>query len=134
MEQSDHHNLNLNYITITSLLYLPQSSLDDSTGSGGADSNATTPSPSYSSSSASTWANWPDPPGMPAFPTARQDNTGSSGSGVGGQVAERPHTISSAYEKSHHSRPSLSAQMFEPPGYKGIYCVSIVHISDGRTF
>ncbi|KAL4234255.1 Metastasis suppressor protein 1 [Mactra antiquata] len=66
------------------------------------DSTPSTPSESYPNtpSATSTWTNWPNPP-----------NTQSGKTELG-----RPHTISSAYEKSHHSRPALSSQLFEPPG------------------
>lgn len=59
------------------------------------DSNGSTPSPSFAiapSANQSAWSNWPGPP----FP------------------GDRPHTISSAYERNHN-RPSLTAQTFEPP-------------------
>lgn len=64
------------------------------------ESTPSTPSESYPNtpSATSTWTNWPNPP-----------NTGSKAD------QGRPHTISSAYEKSHHSRPALSSQLFEPP-------------------
>ncbi|XP_064640276.1 protein MTSS 2-like isoform X8 [Lineus longissimus] len=69
-----------------------------------ASSEASTPSsepcPGGPASSASTWTNWPEPPNQKA--------TSNHG------PVERPHTISSAYEKNH-SRPSLSSQTFEPP-------------------
>lgn len=66
------------------------------------DSTPSTPSESYPNtpSATSTWTNWPNQP------------TNQSGKSEPG----RPHTISSAYEKSHHSRPALSSQLFEPPG------------------
>ena len=62
------------------------------------ESTPSTPSESYPNtpSATSTWKNWPNPPGG-----------GKTESG-------RPHTISSAYEKSHN-RPALSSQTFEPP-------------------
>ncbi|XP_060566052.1 protein MTSS 2-like isoform X2 [Ruditapes philippinarum] len=63
------------------------------------ESTPSTPSESYPNtpSATSTWTNWPNPPN------------------IGGKSEPgRPHTISSAYEKSH-SRPALSAQLFEPP-------------------
>ena len=51
------------------------------------------------SATASTWTNWPDPP---QHPKQEPVNT------------ERPHTISSAYEKNHN-RPALTAATFDPP-------------------
>lgn len=62
------------------------------------DLTPSTPSESYPNtpSATSTWTNWPNPP-----------NGGKNESG-------RPHTISSAYEKSH-SRPALSQDLFQPP-------------------
>ena len=65
------------------------------------DSTPSTPSGSYPNtpSASSTWTNWPNPPNI-------GNNKTESG---------RPHTISSAYEKSHHSRPPLTSQLFEPP-------------------
>ena len=65
------------------------------------DSTPSTPSENYPNtpSATSTWTNWPNPP-----------NAG------GGRTENgRPHTISSAYEKSYHTRPALSSQLFEPP-------------------
>ncbi|XP_045194003.2 protein MTSS 2-like isoform X2 [Mercenaria mercenaria] len=63
------------------------------------DSTPSTPSENYPNtpSATSTWTNWPNPP-------------------IAGGKSEpgRPHTISSAYEKTH-SRPALSSQLFEPP-------------------
>lgn len=71
------------------------------------DSNSSTPSPSHYSgppqTSASTWSNWPDPPNQPARP----------GSASLTLPFDRPHTISTAYER--HARPALTAQTFEPP-------------------
>lgn len=61
-----------------------------------ADSSSSTPSDNTPSAS-STWTNWPNPPA-----TSRADTN------------NRPHTISSAYEKNHN-RPALNAQLFEPP-------------------
>ena len=65
------------------------------------ESTPSTPSGSYPNtpSASSTWTNWPNPPNI-------GNNKIESG---------RPHTISSAYEKSHHSRPPLTSQLFEPP-------------------
>lgn len=64
------------------------------------DSTPSTPSENYPNtpSATSTWTNWPNPPNA----GAKTENS-------------RPHTISSAYEKSYHSRPALSSQLFEPP-------------------
>ncbi|KAK2147838.1 hypothetical protein LSH36_532g06001 [Paralvinella palmiformis] len=100
----------------------------------GTDSGGTTPSPSYPvppSSAISTWANWPDPPYV-----LKQELHG-----------DRPHTISTAYERSH-SRPPLSTDMFEPPeGHKvgrghqtapptpnpyAVPCISLQGRTDGR--
>lgn len=87
-----------------------QSSLQDSSGSSGTgtDSGGTTPSPSYalppSSTSASTWANWPDPP---CYSGGKQPPDANG-------IASRPHTISTAYEKSSN-RPMLTSETFEPP-------------------
>ena len=92
---------------ISIFLFHFQSSLQESGSGTGTDSGGTTPSPSYpNSTSASTWTNWPDPPGQTLqnqkHPVANY---------------ERPHTISSAYER--HARPALTAQTFEPPeGHK----------------
>ncbi|XP_064599355.1 protein MTSS 1-like isoform X2 [Liolophura sinensis] len=62
------------------------------------DSTPSTPSEQANTPSASsTWNNWPEQPKM-----------GSS------QDSSRPHTISTAYERSH-ARPALSATLFEPP-------------------
>ncbi|XP_063441011.1 protein MTSS 1-like isoform X6 [Mytilus trossulus] len=61
-----------------------------------ADSSSSTPSDNTPSAS-STWTNWPNQP----ITTKPDTNI-------------RPHTISSAYEKNH-TRPALSAQLFEPP-------------------
>ncbi|XP_078337593.1 uncharacterized protein LOC111134024 isoform X7 [Crassostrea virginica] len=65
-----------------------------STDNADADSQSSTPSDNTPSAS-STWTNWPNPPNSKS-----EDN--------------RPHTISSAYEKTHN-RPALSASLFEPP-------------------
>lgn len=65
-----------------------------STDNADADSQSSTPSDNTPSAS-STWTNWPNPPN-----SRSEDN--------------RPHTISSAYEKTHN-RPALSASLFEPP-------------------
>ncbi|WAR13604.1 MTSS1-like protein [Mya arenaria] len=64
-------------------------------------STPSTPSESYPNtpSAMSTWTNWPNLP-----------------VGSGKTEQGRPHTISSAYEKSHYSRPALSSQLFQPPG------------------
>ncbi|KAL3860565.1 hypothetical protein ACJMK2_010677 [Sinanodonta woodiana] len=65
------------------------------------DSTPTTPSdhlPGGTPSASSTWTNWPNQPA----------NNGKT-------EVNRPHTISSAYEKTHYSRPTLSSQTFEPP-------------------
>lgn len=67
-----------------------------STDNADADSQSSTPSDNTPSAS-STWTNWPNPP-----------NTNSKAED------NRPHTISSAYEKTHN-RPALSASLFEPP-------------------
>lgn len=67
-----------------------------STDNADADSQSSTPSDNTPSAS-STWTNWPNPP-----------NTNSK------SEDNRPHTISSAYEKTHN-RPALSASLFEPP-------------------
>ncbi|KAK3603931.1 hypothetical protein CHS0354_042942 [Potamilus streckersoni] len=65
------------------------------------DSTPTTPSdhlPGGTPSASSTWTNWPNQPA----------NNGKT-------EGNRPHTISSAYEKTHYSRPTLNSQTFEPP-------------------
>jgi hypothetical protein len=67
-----------------------------STDNADADSQSSTPSDNTPSAS-STWTNWPNPPNSNS---KAEDN--------------RPHTISSAYEKTHN-RPALSASLFEPP-------------------
>ncbi|XP_023933421.1 MTSS1-like protein [Lingula anatina] len=75
---------------------------ENSSGSSTADSsNASTPCSPYPAppSATSTWSNWPDPPHVRKDPT---------------QEFERPHTISTAYEKNH-TRPPLTSQTFEPP-------------------
>ena len=61
-----------------------------------ADSLSSTPSDNTPSAS-STWTNWPNPPS-----TTKTDTN------------NRPHTISSAYEKNH-TRPLLDPQLFERP-------------------
>ncbi|XP_052231052.1 uncharacterized protein LOC127844679 isoform X3 [Dreissena polymorpha] len=67
------------------------------------DSTPSTPSENYPNtpSATSTWTNWPNAPN-----TSVKTENG------------RPHTISSAYEKSH-TRPALSSQLFEPPPQQG---------------
>lgn len=62
------------------------------------DSTPSTPSENLSNtpSASSTWNNWPNQPVSKPEPC-------------------RPHTISSAYEKNYHTRPPLTAQLFEPP-------------------
>ncbi|CAH1779343.1 unnamed protein product [Owenia fusiformis] len=74
-----------------------------SSGTGTESSNASTPcgaGPYPSSpSAASTWTNWPDPP------TSKPQEQ---------PVYDRPHTISTAYEKTHN-RPALTSQTFQPP-------------------
>ncbi|XP_056003549.1 uncharacterized protein LOC125657234 isoform X14 [Ostrea edulis] len=67
-----------------------------STDNADADSQSSTPSDNTPSAS-STWTNWPNPPSS----NSKSDDN-------------RPHTISSAYEKTHN-RPALSASLFEPP-------------------
>ncbi|XP_067651224.1 protein MTSS 1-like isoform X4 [Haliotis asinina] len=83
-------------------LNLPQNSDKDSTSTGtpDVDSTPTTPSEHYPAtpSASSTWNNWPNAP-----------NNAQKGEDF------RPHTISSAYEKSHHNRPALKAELFQPP-------------------
>lgn len=56
--------------------------------------------PSNENDTQSTWTNWPEAPlGL----DAKHDSG-----------ADRPHTISAAYERLH-SRPAITAQTFEPP-------------------
>ena len=99
------HRQCIGFRSIFILLF--QNSLHETSSgtSTGTDSNASTPSPSHYPgpplTSASTWSNWPDPPHHPAKP----DPTGLP--------FERPHTISTAYER--HARPALTSQTFEPP-------------------
>lgn len=81
-----------------SLIWLQDAGDSASIGnqSDNADSLSSTPSDNTPSAS-STWTNWPNPPS-----TTKADTN------------NRPHTISSAYEKNH-TRPSLNPQLFEPP-------------------
>ncbi|XP_021359521.1 metastasis suppressor protein 1-like isoform X4 [Mizuhopecten yessoensis] len=67
----------------------------DSRSAGSDTPEDTTPSDNTPSAS-STWTTWPNPPNPGAKPEA-----------------QRPHTISSAYEKSQ-KRPALSSKLFEP--------------------
>ncbi|XP_074644498.1 uncharacterized protein LOC141901258 isoform X12 [Tubulanus polymorphus] len=80
-----------------------QNSLGDNTST--TSSEASTPSSPYPGpgSAQSTWTNWPENP---------QQKTTES------QQAERPHTISSAYERTY-ARPPLTSQTFEPPDANG---------------
>ncbi|XP_062619119.1 protein MTSS 1-like isoform X3 [Saccostrea cucullata] len=82
--------------TPTSLKIRQKDADQISTDNADADSQASTPSDNTPSAS-STWTNWPNPPN----PNTKADDN-------------RPHTISSAYEKTHN-RPALSANLFEPP-------------------
>ncbi|XP_061189761.1 protein MTSS 2-like isoform X3 [Saccostrea echinata] len=82
--------------TPTSLKIRQKDTDQISTDNADADSQSSTPSDNTPSAS-STWTNWPNPPNSN---TKADDN--------------RPHTISSAYEKTHN-RPALSANLFEPP-------------------
>ena len=86
--------------------------------SGGTDSEAATPtSPSHlsaSSNSASTWTNWPEPPAAGAKADGTKGQPAASGGAPPG--GDRPHTISTAYERSH-TRPPITAQTFEPPDH-----------------
>ncbi|XP_069113554.1 protein MTSS 2-like isoform X2 [Argopecten irradians] len=67
----------------------------DSRSVGAETPEASTPSDNTPSAS-STWTTWPNPPNP-----------------EGKSEAQRPHTISSAYEKSQ-KRPALSSKLFEP--------------------
>ncbi|KAL5021786.1 hypothetical protein ScPMuIL_000941 [Solemya velum] len=81
-------------------LQIKNSNSDCSTGTETpeTDSTPSTPSENLSNtpSASSTWNNWPNQP-------------------VSKLEVSRPHTISSAYEKNYHTRPPLTAQLFEPP-------------------
>ena len=87
--------------SVVTFVFILQNSVPENGGSGastGTDSNASTPSSPYPAppSVQSTWTNWPEAP-LYAKPEL-----------------ERPHTISTAYERIHH-RPALTSQTFEPP-------------------
>ena len=82
-----------------------QSSGSSSSSGGGTDSEAVTPTSPSHLHSASTWTNWPEPPSS--------NDPAKTPTGVP-PASDRPHTISTAYEKSH-ARPPLTAQTFEPP-------------------
>ncbi|XP_074644500.1 protein MTSS 1-like isoform X14 [Tubulanus polymorphus] len=92
-----------NYKPITRVSLNSQNSLGDNTST--TSSEASTPSSPYPGpgSAQSTWTNWPENP---------QQKTTES------QQAERPHTISSAYERTY-ARPPLTSQTFEPPDANG---------------